>query len=72
MLHPIAGLGPEAYRSFGPHAYRVYWKLIVVMFAFYVAVMAAATGVFLTHQSKKGSAERPSLADTIRAKHGGI
>lgn len=39
--------------SLSPEAHRIQWKWIGGVFAFYVAVMALAAVVFMTHQSAK-------------------
>src|SRR5882757_2301575 len=49
--------------SFSPEARPIYWKWIGGIFAFYVAVLLAAAGVFMAHQSAKTPV--PELAVTV-------
>ena len=48
--------------SFSPEARQIDWKWIGGIFAFYVAVLLAAAGVFMAHESARTSA--PELAVT--------
>jgi hypothetical protein len=48
--------------SFSPEARQIYWKWIGGIFAFYVAVLLAAAGVFMAHQSARTPA--PELGVT--------
>jgi hypothetical protein len=48
--------------SFSPEARQIEWKWIGGIFVFYVAVLLAAAGVFMAHQSARKPA--PELAVT--------
>jgi hypothetical protein len=43
--------------SLTPGERPISWKLIGSMFAFYIVVMAAAVGLFVTHQSRANLAQ---------------
>jgi hypothetical protein len=53
--------------SLSPEAHRIYWKWIGGVFAFYVAVMVAAAGVLMSHQSARTPTQEVA-ASTMRGK----
>jgi hypothetical protein len=54
--------------SLCPENGQIYWKLVGGVFAFYVVMMAAGTGVFVAHQSAKSSTDAPAVASAARGK----
>jgi hypothetical protein len=52
-----------------PENRQIYWNWIGGVFAFYVVMMTAATGVFVAHQSAKSVTGEAAMATAVRVKH---
>jgi hypothetical protein len=55
-----------------PENRQIYWSWIGGVFAFYVVMMTAATGVFVAHQSARSATGEPAAATVVCGKQRSI
>jgi divalent metal cation (Fe/Co/Zn/Cd) transporter len=55
-----------------PENPQIYWNWIGGVFALYVVMMTAATGVFVAHQSAKSVTGEAAMATAVRGKQRSI
>ena len=53
--------------SLCPEDHRIYWKWVGTVFAAYVVVMAAAIGMFVSHQSSGRPTHEAATAGKLRS-----